>query len=329
MAAALALLATGCGDEGDVKSPARSQAWRTSTDPVTTSGLAWAAGPTVHLSDGTTIDTGDYVNMFVVAGDGVFFVPTDSEEDAGSNAFFDDAELMFAAPGQPVTGTGLRVSADYVGASEDGRYLAVIETTSGEKDRFGTPQATVMAFDLETGEQVVDSTLGMGDPAEDDFADGYSEAEMEIIALTDTSLYVGAMGNFVFDLASGEGEEWAGDLPRAGDPLASPNGEWRIERPERGSMRIVGSGGSEVQPVTEGPRWNLFGWIDDRTVIGTQITGPNTGIRTKPGDSVALMSCQVPSGECALFEETAGQTVVFPLGTPFGSGIVLQDEGGS
>lgn len=327
VAAALALLATGCGDEGDVTGTTDSDVWRKSTDPATTSGLAWAAGSTVHLSDGTTIDTGDYVNMFVVAGDGVFFVPTDTEEDAGSNAFFDDAELMFAAPGQPVTGTGLRVAADYVGASEDGRYLAVIETTSGEKDRFGTPQATVMAFDLETGEQVVDSTLGMGDPAEDDFADGYSESEMEIIALTDTHLYVGAMGYFVFDLTTGEGRELEeGERPSVmGDDLESPNGEWRIEKPDAGPNRIVGADGREVPVTTEGPRWNLGWWADDRTAVGTQITGPNTGNRTKPGDSVALMSCEVPSGKCEVFEETVGQTVVFPYGSTLGDGIILQD----
>lgn len=321
--AALAMLATGCGDEGDVTGPEDSAAWRTSADPVSTSGLTWAAGSTVHLSDGTTIDTGGYVRMFAVAGDGVFFVQADSEEDAGVTTIADE-ELMFAAPGTPAAGTGLTVRADYLGASADGRYLAAIETSSGEEDRFGTPQATVMAFDLETGEQVVDSTLGMGDPAEDDFADGYSESEMEIVAVTDTSLYVRAMGDFVFDLATGEGKEQTGEAPRAGDPLTSPDGTWRIEVPDHGPVRIVGTDGGEVLPATEGPRWNLSWWADARTAVGTQITGPNTGISTQPGDSVALMSCQVPSGECEVFGETTGQTVVFPLGSTVGNGIILQ-----
>jgi len=327
--AALALLATGCGDEGDVTGSADSAAWRTSTDPVTTSGLPWAVGSTVHLSDGTSIDTGTFVRSFVVAGDGVFFVPTDTEEEAGSNAFFDDEELMFAAPGQPVTGTGLRVSPDYVGASEDGRYLAVIETTSGEKDRFGTPQATVVAFDLETGEQVVDSTLGMGDPGEDDFADGYAEAEMEITALTGTSLYVRAMGNFVFDLATGEGKELAGDPPRAGDELTSPDGTWVIEKPETGMDRIVATDGREV-PLDPGTRrWFVSWWADAETVVGGVISGPGTGKRVTPDGSAALMTCAVPSGECQVFDETAGRTVVFSIGRNLPNAITLPGAGSS
>ncbi len=323
MVALLLLLATGCGDEGDVKAT-DSPAWRTSTDPVVTSGLAWAAGSTVHLSDGTTIDTGGFVRSFVVAGDGAFFVPAESEEDAGSTTLTVD-ELRFATPGKPATGTGLQVSPQFVAGSPDGRYLAAIDTTTGEKDRFDTPQASVVAFDLKTGKQVIDSTLGMGDPDEDDLADAYSEAEMEILSMTDTSLYVRALGEFVFDLATGEGRELEeGERPQAADLHSSPNGEWRIEGADEGRIRIVGADGAEVTPVTEGPRWNLSWWADDRTAVGTYITGPNTGIRTQPGDSVALMTCQVPSGECEVFEESAGQTVVFPYGATAGNGMVLQ-----
>ena len=46
-------------------------------DPVDVTGLAWATGSTVQLADGSTIDTGDPVQAFVVGGDGVFFVPAD------------------------------------------------------------------------------------------------------------------------------------------------------------------------------------------------------------------------------------------------------------
>lgn len=192
--AAFVLLVTGCGDEGDVSGTDKSAAWRTSTDPVTTSGLAWAAASTVHLSDGTTIDTGSPVSAFVVAGDGVFFFPPQSEEDAGS-ADFPVQELMFGVPGKSPASTGLTLSSSLLAASPDGRYLAAIDTMSGEKDRFGTPQASVLVFDLETGDETVESTLGMGDPDEDDFADGYSEVELQILSMTNESVSVGAFGN--------------------------------------------------------------------------------------------------------------------------------------
>ena len=321
---AMAMLATGCDSEAGVSDD--SAAWRTSIRPVTTSGLAWASGSTVHLSDGTTIDTGSgFVNTFVVAGDGVFFVPAASEEGAGSG--FSDAKLQFAAPGKPVIDTGVVVSDFWsFAASEDGRYLVAIDpTAAGVEDRFHTPQATTVAFDLATGEQVVDSTMGMGDPASDDFADGYSYAEMQILALTETSLYVRTFDDVVFDLATGVGEEvrdepWREDV----DELTSPDGEWRIERAAEGPSRIVGTNGQAVTPSTKGPRWNLFGWADDRTAVGTYITGPNTGNRSKSGDSVALMSCAVPAGECQVFEETEGETVTFPAHSTQGHGIILR-----
>jgi hypothetical protein len=329
MTVTLAALAAGCGDKSRSTGSDDPGAWRRSTDPVTTTGLAWAAGSTVHLSDGTTIDTGGFVRAFVVAGDGVFFLPAESQEDAGAGGIAED-ELRFAAPGSPVTGTGMVVSARYLGASDDGRYLAAIDATSGEKDRFGTPQASVVAFDLQSGEQVVDSTLGLGDPDVDDFADAYSESEMSIVAVTDTELYADLMGDYVFDLGTGEGKESAGGPPRqGGDQLTSPDGEWRIEKPEDGPDRIVGPDGQEVPVTAPGPRWNLGWWADDQTAVGTHITGPNTGKRTEPGDSVALMTCEVPSGTCEVFEETAGQTVVFPVGSTLGDGVILQDEAGS
>ncbi|WP_248581169.1 hypothetical protein [Nocardioides sp. InS609-2] len=311
--AALVLFATGCGDEGDVSGTDKSAAWRTSTDPVTTSGLAWAAGSTVHLSDGTQIDTGGFVRSFVVAGDGVFFVPADSEEDAGL-ADFPVEELKFGLPGESPTGTGLTLSGWLLAGSPDGRYLAAIDTTSGEKDDFGTPQATVLAFDLQTGERVIDSTLGMGDPDEDDFADGYSEVELQILSMTNESVSVGAFGNFVFDLTTGEGrelEEGEGG-PTVDDELTSPSGEWRIENPEEGSDRIVGADGRKVALDPGTPRWLVSWWADDETAVGAVISGPGAGNRVEPGDTAALMTCVVPSGECQVFEDSAGQKVVFP-----------------
>ncbi|KRE99587.1 hypothetical protein ASG88_13265 [Nocardioides sp. Soil777] len=91
------MLVGACGaDRPDLDEDA---GWRTSRAPVGTGGLVWAAGSTVHLADGTSIDVGGPVRAFVVAGDGVFFVPAESADDIGS-AQFADAELMFSAPGR-------------------------------------------------------------------------------------------------------------------------------------------------------------------------------------------------------------------------------------
>ena len=193
------LFATSCED-------ADTPQWRTSLDPVAADGLAWVVESTAHLADGSMIDLGERARAFVVAGDGVFFVPTEG------------ADVRFAAPGAPVVDTGLKVAAFQIAASPDGRYLATLDTTSGEKDRYGTPQATVLAFDLETGEQLVDSTLGMGDPATDDFAAGYSESEIGIRGITDTYLYVQGNAASRFDLATGDGEEYSGLVPSKGLP---------------------------------------------------------------------------------------------------------------
>ena len=194
------------------RTPQEPARWRTSGDPVDAGGLAWAVGSTVHLSDGTEVDTGARVRFFVVAGDGVFFVPG-GPRGAGAGAA-GDHELAFVAPGEPAVGTGMVVSSPtYVAASPDGRHLAVLDLENGEEDRYGTPQATVLAFDLETGEQVIDSSLALGDPATDDFADGYSESEIGLSAMTDTDVYLQGYDDVVLDLATGEGADLAGAEP--------------------------------------------------------------------------------------------------------------------
>ncbi|MGF9757630.1 hypothetical protein AAII07_20770 [Microvirga sp. 0TCS3.31] len=67
----LALSAAGCGDdEPDGSSDAD---WPRTTTPVDADGLVWAAGSTVHLPDGSTLDTEDPAGSYVVAGDGVWF----------------------------------------------------------------------------------------------------------------------------------------------------------------------------------------------------------------------------------------------------------------
>jgi hypothetical protein len=178
------------------------------------------------------------VRFFVVAGDGVFFVPAEPVGDAGV-ADVEADELVFASPAQPPVGTGMVVSwTGYVGASPDGRHLAVVDMEVGEEDRYGTTQATVMAFDLDTGEQVIESTHGMGDPETDDFADGYSESEIGISAMTDTQLYVQGVVDVVFDLETGEARERTG-LDPSRDLTAGMQRERRRLRLHAAPRRVV------------------------------------------------------------------------------------------
>lgn len=141
--AAAALLA-GC-DSGGGRAIDDDAARRTSTAHVETTGLAWAVDSTVHLPDGATIDTGEEIRAFLVAGDGVFFVPA---ADAGStDGPFVDAPLWFVTPGGEPEDTGLEVTErGGVVASPDGRFLAVLDADTDEGS------AVMRIFDLSTGE---------------------------------------------------------------------------------------------------------------------------------------------------------------------------------
>ena len=105
------------------KGPDAPHNWVTSTDPVSTQGLAWASGSTVRLGDGSTIDTGAEIVSFVVAGDGVYFVGSDGSDDtADSPSWGDLGELRYADRDGRVVDTGLTVdAAASLRASPDGR----------------------------------------------------------------------------------------------------------------------------------------------------------------------------------------------------------------
>ena len=47
--------------------------------------------------------------------------------------------------------------------------------------------------------------------------------------------------------------------------------------------------------------------------------------RVRPGDSLALMSCVVPSGACEVLADTAGESLRFPVGTVDSTTVTLQD----
>lgn len=298
LAAALLLLA-GCTDD-----PSGSDgAWRQSDHPLSTTGFVWAAGSVVHTRNGT-IDTGVAISTYVVAGDGVYFTEDENPDDGIAYRNTRTAELLYADRGGEVTGTGVDVLVQSVAASPDGRYLAALDVGSGEKDQYGTRQAELVIWDLQSGEELVRSTQGMGDPETDDFAALYPDVELDIPAVTEDTAYVDVLGLWAYDLATGDGEELTDDaeLPTY-DPSSpeSPNGDWELVERRRGQV-LVGPDGTIVKPEAEAMRPRLLGWVDDRMLYGVT-----------DGDERTLVTCAVPSGECTSIDGTTGELVVFPL----------------
>ena len=301
--AAAALLA-GC-DAGGGSAVDDDAAWRTSTAPVETTGLAWAVDSTVHLPDGTTVDTREEIRAFLVAGDGVFFVPADSGSTDGPSV---DAPLWFVTPGGEPEDTGLEVTErGGVAASPDGRFLAVLDADTDEGS------AVMRIFDLSTGE-VHDSADGMDTSGIDDPVDHLLESEVEILDVDDEQLTARVIeGEVTYDLATGAGTEVDGVEPT--DPLVSPDGAWRIDESTPLREVLVPESGDEVVPDTGTDRWGLTSWLDDTTVVGYSVDGPGPDDRVGPGDELALLTCTVPQGACATVDGTAGRRVLLPLGT--------------
>lgn len=286
-------------------------AWRTSTAAVETAGLSWAVDSTVHLADGSTIDTGEPIRAFVVAGDGVFFVPGNEGEDD----VLSDAPLWFVTPDGEPEDTGLEVTRDHFAASPDGRFLALLDADTDDGS------AVMRIFDLSTG-KLHDSEDGMDTSGIDDPVHHLLEMEVEILGIDDEQLTARVIeGDFVYDLATGEGTETDDVEPT--DPLVSPDGAWRIDESTPFREVLVSESGEEVVPDTGTRRWGLTSWVDDTTVLGFSIDGPGTGDQVGPDNSLAMMTCTVPDGACASVEGTQGQRVLLPYGPGGSSGFNL------
>ncbi|QBX55031.1 hypothetical protein EXE58_05895 [Nocardioides seonyuensis] len=310
-AAAMVVMAAlgGCGSDspGPIDEDA---AWLTSSDPVDTSPVVWAADGVVHLADGTEIDLGAQPASYVVAGDGVFFVPADNPQQAetGSDA---SAAVHFVEPeGDPVE-TGLRLRADSVRASPDGRYLLGVDVESGPEDDYGTPLAELVVLDLTEGREVLRTSENFGD-LDGDLADLYGEIQVSVLDVTPTTAEVlGTDGPFLVDLATGaisdpEETEETGEPWRSG-VIESPDGRWRITTTGKVSQ-VVDSEGVAVPLEIDAVRWLLEWWADATTVVG--IAGAEDG-------SSALVTCVVPDGRCEVYEATRGETIRYPNGSTY------------
>lgn len=306
----LALLA-GCGSDGtgDVDD---SAAWRTSSDPVDPTGLIWASGQTVHLADGTTLDVGADVAQFAVAGDGIFFFEDDGG-DQGND--LRRAPLLYGADGAAPVDTGLEVDGDMVAASPDGTHLAAIVMNDDDT------RATVMVFDLTSGD-VVRSTDGL-EPGSDP-AFEFAEAELSVLGIDDELLYGRSLeGDFAWDLVTGEGRE-SDPMSRPSD-TTSPDGAWTIQAERDGTVRAVESPSGEQVPLQlpAGQRSYLTAWADDSTAVGVSVEGgAEEGL--DPGDTVRLLTCRVPDGECEVRTDVPDGTVVLPMRGDTGQRFTIQ-----
>ncbi|RYB90236.1 hypothetical protein EUA06_12695 [Nocardioides glacieisoli] len=291
--------------------------WRTSAEPIYTGGFVWAVGSTVHLADGTTIDTGATVRALLVGGDGVFFVPFDPEDDDGR---FVGADLFFTAPDGDAVDTGLDVDDEGVAVSPDGTHLAVLATD------YDTGGAEMRLYDLTSGDGV--TTDDGFDTDRTDPVHDLNESEVAILVITDAEVYARTTGgDWAYDLDSGDARELGEDevVPERGaDPLQSPAGGWRIEQRDGLRAVLVPDAGEDVVPDAPAERWTLSRWIDEGTVLGIAVDGPGDGDTVGPDDVLSLMTCQVPSGACVTVPGTAGERVVVPLRPGAGGGFDLR-----
>jgi hypothetical protein len=306
LTAGLVLTLAACGDD-----PAADGAdgWSRSTDPVDTTGLVYEVDGVVHLGDGTTIDLGADPEVWVLAGDGVYFVV---ESDATSGP------IRLATP-DGVEDTGGVAAARSLRVSPDGRHLAFLDMTTGEEDGYGTPVATAVVVNLVDGEEVVRSADGMGDPdGGDDLRDLYEDASLGILAVTDDTAYVDTTddGILAYDLATGDAErvaddanelsteDWYAALVSPG-PITNDAGTWTIQnRYDGGAPRLAPTSGHAVPArAPDGAVlsfWSLVRWLDDSTALGVADAD-----RSEQSGSV-LMTCTVPSGQCTFVPGTEG-----------------------
>lgn len=319
---AAVLLVAGCSDPSTGSDPsdpstdpgtgAGDAVW-TSTDPVDTSGLIWMSDGVVHLSDGTTISVESPVSTYVVAGDGVFFTPADSEAEATQHSSTTTGPLHFADRDGEVSDTGLTVYVESIGSSPDGRYVGLVDATSGPEDAFsGQPRGTAVVVDTTTGERVVETADGMGDPDEDDLAHDYPEVYLGVRFPDADTAIVEGLGDHLFTLPDGEGEPLDSGVPSPTDPT-SPGGDWVVQ--DRGlDDRILTADGQPVRIRTGTPRQDFRWWLDASTIVGVAIDGPGVGPDLGPQDTPTLVTCRVPGGACTPVEGTAGRRIRFPVG---------------
>ncbi|MFW6773533.1 hypothetical protein ACOACO_04560 [Nocardioides sp. CPCC 205120] len=294
---------TGVTDDPDASDGPDAVDWPSAGEPLAVDGLVWAADGTVHLPDGTRVVVGDATREtgdYVVAGGGVWFrgYRTPADVPAGAEDLGPADALHVADATGRATEVGIGV--DSLAASPDGRYVALIDLTSGPEDRYGTPLAEVVVVEAATGAEVLRSADGMGDPRSDDLAALYPDAEIEVLGFADGRVWVEtAEGLRTFDPATGDSAEGERDAVPAGAP-------W---------LEVGGAAPPGVDPE----RWRALSRLSDGTLVGV-VPDPGTA-------GGVLTTCAVPAGPCAPVEGSAGRVVRLPAGTAADEVVDLAEVG--
>jgi len=135
--------------------------------PLSDDGAWWAAG-VLHV--GERSDDVGRVRSFAVADRTVAFL------DARSRLCFTD---LATAECSSLTSYGDPV------VSPDGTHLGFLEASRGRRDAYGESRLTTVVLDLDSGEVLLATATGMGDPTEDDLTDLYEDAEPSFVGFTD------------------------------------------------------------------------------------------------------------------------------------------------
>ncbi|MDQ1106667.1 hypothetical protein [Nocardioides zeae] len=294
----------GCTEDGpaDAPAPVVEPSWPATDAPLAESGLVWWADGELHLGDGSTVPVGGpdrEPGDLVVGGDRVWVrgwvLPADLPDSGADDLGPRDALHLVDASGD-VDDTDVEVAS--LAASPDGRYVALIDLTSGEADRYGTPQAATVVVDTRTGEEVVRSTDGMGDPATDDFAALYPDVELEVRGFAD--------GVFWIDTAEGT---------RTVDPA-----DGRVAAVDPGDEPEDAPWQETVAPAPNGvdpARWLPLQRLADGTVVAVVADASGSG-----GAGV-LATCAAGAEQCTPVPESAGRVVRLPAGSAWDAVVDL------
>lgn len=286
----------GCGDEASRVPGGRD--WPTG-EPLAAEGLVWATGHTVHLADGTSVDTQHAFSEYAVAGNAVWFTRADPADPDRSL----DRGRLWRASRDGVERTDAH--ATELAATADGRYLVFLDPVNGPGSEDGTKAYVLVAVDTRTGEETLRTTEGMDDAGGVSLEDAYGEGEPYLAAVSGTTAYVTALGSsHAFDLVTGEVEEVDSDeVPSPGSvpELWNRPHTWAIA--DSGSLYrdvLRADDGTSVTPRTRRTTWDLLRWLDDDTVLGREVwvAGTPSAHLTLPVDGSILITCEVPSGRC-------------------------------
>ncbi len=332
VAVALVLSTAACAsDDGPGSSGER---WPSTSSPVDADGLVWASGSEVHLPDGSMIDTEVPAGSYVVAGVGVWFASAEPGD-------FDDNRLpaLRVAMADGVQDLEAHPAVGSLTTSADGRWLAFIDRLDE-----GAGPAEAVVVDLRSGAEVLRSSAGLV-PSESegaDWTDLYEDAPVGLLGVVDGTAYVRGLTTLVsHDLTTGEATtddlDWSAiratqwwRSTHLAAPLWNADRSWQIPTQEFGAVPVLESAdgvrvtttvpdttGPPGSPDVSGPpleEWSLGGWIDETTVVG--ITPSRDGFDVDWRTPV-LLTCTVPSGDCAVLEGTE-EGVNLPTGRHFG-----------